>query len=175
MAQSQIKALTEDVDRWRGVCTLLQEKDRRTDDLIRRRAAEQPELAERCRQLEYQVDSLYADLTELECTRQKSSVERDKLQDLKLSELRKQNRKLDLHSVKLTHAELEPGEILEVNDLSDPDTNALSQVYALGAHVNVEEAEEDECGLYPCKWKTSADLIDQCQQSFDCREVGSAF
>ncbi|KAG0697564.1 hypothetical protein DFH29DRAFT_945616 [Suillus ampliporus] len=170
MYESQIKALKEDVDRWRSVSILLQEKDRRTDDLIRQRAAEQPELAERCRQLEYQVDSLHANLIELGRAHQKSSVKLDKFQDPKLFGLRKPNQTLDLHLVELTYAELEPGEIIELNDLPDPDTSSLNQVDALGADVSPEEAEEDECGLYPCKWKSGTDIIDQCQQSFDCRE-----
>ncbi|KAG2745558.1 hypothetical protein P692DRAFT_20643154, partial [Suillus brevipes Sb2] len=80
MFESQIKALKDDVDRWRGVSALLQEKDRRTDDLIRRRAAEHPELVERCRQLECQVDSLRADLVKLGRARRQSSLERDKVQ-----------------------------------------------------------------------------------------------
>jgi hypothetical protein len=172
--QSQIKALKEDVDRWKGVSALLQEKDRRTNDLIRRRAAEHPELAERCRQLECQVGLLRADLVELGRAHQKSSVERGNVQDLKLSTLQEHNRMPDFHLVKLSYTELEPGEIIELNGLSDPDTNSLSQADALEVDVSPEEAEEEECGLYPCKWKTGADIIDQCQQSFDCREVGSA-
>lgn len=169
MFESQIKALKEDVDRWRGVSALLQEKDRRTDDLIRRRAAEHPELTERCRQLEHQVDSLRADLIELGRGHQKS-VEHDKIQDLKLSELREHNPKPDFHLVKLSYTELEPGEIIELNGLSDPDTSFLSQADALEVDVCPEEAEEEDCGLYPCKWKIGADTIDQCHQSFDCRE-----
>ncbi|KAG1855171.1 hypothetical protein DFJ58DRAFT_660020, partial [Suillus subalutaceus] len=174
MFESQIKALKEDVDRWRGVSTLLQEKDRRTDDLIRRRAAEHPELAERCRQLERQVNLLRADLIELGRVHQKSSAERDKMQDLKLSELQEHNQMPDFHLVKLSYTELEPGEIIELNGLSGPDTSFLGQADALEVDVSPEEAEEEECGLYPCKWKTGPDVIDQCQQSFDCREVGSA-
>lgn len=166
MFENQIKALKEDVDRWRGVSALLQEKDRRTDDLIRRRAAEHPELAERCRELECQVDSLRANLIELGRAHQKSSVERDKIQDLKLPELREHNQMPDFHLMKLSYTELEPGEILELNGLPDPDTSSLSQADAL----EPEEVEEEECGLYPCKWKTGADIIDQCQQTFDCRE-----
>jgi hypothetical protein len=80
----------------------------------------------------------------------------------------------DVHLVKLSYTDLEPGEIIELNGLSDPDTNSSSQADALEVDVSPEEAEEEECGLYPCKWKTGADIIDQCQQSFDCREVGSA-
>ncbi|KAG2136968.1 uncharacterized protein EDB93DRAFT_1091420 [Suillus bovinus] len=163
MFESQIKALKEDVDRWRGVSALLQEKDRRTNDLIRRRAAEHPELVERCRQLECQVDSLHANLIELGCTNQKSFVEHDNIQDLNHSELREHNQMPDFH---LSYTELEPGEIIEL------DTSSLSQSDALGVNVSPEEADEEECGLYPCKWKTGADIIDQCQQSFDCREVG---
>lgn len=170
MFESQIKALKEDVDRWRGVSALLQEKDRRTDDLVRRRAAEHPELVERCRQLECQVGSLRADLIELGRNHQKSSVEHDKIQDLKLSEAREHDQMPNFHLMKLSYTELEPGEIVELNGLSDPDTSSLSQVDALGVDVSPGEADEDECGLYPCKWKIGADIIGQCQQSFDCRE-----
>ncbi|KAG2357106.1 hypothetical protein BDR07DRAFT_1298565 [Suillus spraguei] len=172
MFESQIKALKEDVDRWKGVSTLLQEKDRRTDDLIRRRAAEHPELTERCRQLERQVDSLRADLIKIGHTHQRSSVERHKVQHLKLSELREHNQMPNFHLVKLSYTELEPGEIIEVNGLSDTDVSSLSQADALEVDVSPEEAE-DGYELYPCKWKIGADIIDQCQQSFDCREVYS--
>lgn len=170
MFESQIKALKDDVDRWRGVSALLQEKDRRTDDLIRRRAAEHPELVERCRKLECQVDSLRADFVKFGRARRQSSLERNKVQDLKPSTLQEHNQMPDVHLVKLSYADLEPGEIIELNGLSHPDTNSSSQADALEVNVSPEEAEEEECGLYPCKWKTGADIIDQCQQSFDCRE-----
>ncbi|OAX42766.1 hypothetical protein K503DRAFT_293540 [Rhizopogon vinicolor AM-OR11-026] len=165
MFESQIKTLKEDVDQWRGVAALLQEKDRRTDDLIRRRAAEQPELAERCRQLEDQVDSL---VTELELAHQMSSMERNKLPHT-FSELQK--RQQELRSVKLTYQGVGPGEIIEVTSLRDPDISDWTELEALAADLSVEEqVEDDECDLYPCKWITGAGVIDQCQQAFDCKE-----
>jgi len=161
--QSQIKALKEDADRWKGVATLLQEKDRRTNDLVRQRAAEQPELVERCRQLEDQIDSLHV---ELELAHKGSSLERHKILRT-FSELRERKERLDRHSIKLAYPEVEPGDITEE---LDPDV-----AWALDALDDLSEAEaEDEgCGLYPCKWRTGATVIDQCQQAFDCREVSS--
>lgn len=44
MFQGQVQKLQEEVVRWKGLATLLQEKDVRTNDEIRRRAAEEPEL-----------------------------------------------------------------------------------------------------------------------------------
>ncbi|OJA10260.1 hypothetical protein AZE42_08919 [Rhizopogon vesiculosus] len=156
MFESQIKALKEDVDQWRGIATLLQEKDRRTDDLIRRRAAEQPELAERCRQLEDQVDSL---VTELELAHQKFSIERNELPHT-FSELQK--RQQELRSVKLTYQEVEPGEIIEVTSLRDPDISDWTELEALAADLSVEEqTEDDERDLLPCEWRTGAGVIDQ--------------
>jgi hypothetical protein len=158
--QSQINALKEDVNRWRGIAALLQEKDRRTDDLIRRRAAEQTELVDRCRQLEDQVDHLH---DELELARQKSFLESNKLSRT-FSEV-----------PSLTYPDVEPGETIEVTTLPDPNTSWIQDALALAADLSAEEAEDDECGLYPCKWKTGPAVIDQCQQAFDCREVNLNF
>jgi len=44
MFEGQIKTLQGDLAHWKGIAELLQEKDRRTGDDIRRKAAEQPEL-----------------------------------------------------------------------------------------------------------------------------------
>ena len=43
MFEGQIKTLQEDLAKWKGIAELLQERDRRTGDEIRRRAAEEPE------------------------------------------------------------------------------------------------------------------------------------
>jgi hypothetical protein len=44
MFEGQIKTLQGDLAKWKGIAELLQEKDRKTGDEIRRKAAEEPEL-----------------------------------------------------------------------------------------------------------------------------------
>jgi len=73
--------------------------------------------------------------------------------------------------VKLTYQETEPDEIIEVTSLRDPDISDWTELEALAADLSVEEeAEDDECDLYPCEWKPGAGVIDQCLQAFDCKE-----
>jgi chromosome segregation ATPase len=47
MFEGQIKTLQGDLAQWKGIAELLREKDRRTGDEIRQKAAEEPELRER--------------------------------------------------------------------------------------------------------------------------------
>jgi hypothetical protein len=115
------------------------------------------------------VDSLQA---ELELAHQKFSLEHNKLPRT-FSELRKRQQAPELHSVKLTYPEVEPGEIIGVTSLPDLDGSDWTQMDALAADLSAEVTDDDECGLYPCKWGTGAGVIDQCQQAFDCREVNS--
>jgi hypothetical protein len=106
------------------------------------------------------VDSLHA---ELELAHQES---------FQFSRLEKRKQNLELRSMKLTYPDVEPSEIIEVTRLPDPDTSTWT-LDALAADLSAEKAEDDEYGLYPCKWKTGASAIDQCQLAFDCREVSS--
>lgn len=100
---------------------------------------------------------------ELELAHQKSSLESNKLSRT-FSEV-----------PSLTYPDVEPGETVEVTTLPDPNTSWIQDALALAADLSAGEAEDDECGLYPCKWKTGPTVIDQCQQAFDCREVNLNF
>jgi len=72
--------------------------------------------------------------------------------------------------VNLAYSDVEPGEIIEVTSLPDPDGSDWTQVDALAADLSAGVTDDDECDLYPCKWNTGAGVIDRCQQAFDCRE-----
>ncbi|KAH0828738.1 hypothetical protein J3R83DRAFT_3159 [Lanmaoa asiatica] len=74
-----IKTLQADVDRWRGLAELLQEKDRRTNDELRLRAAQTPELGDLCSRLNAENKSLGAAVLKLERAQQRSAVNRKKL------------------------------------------------------------------------------------------------
>ncbi|KIJ62309.1 hypothetical protein HYDPIDRAFT_94731, partial [Hydnomerulius pinastri MD-312] len=77
--ENRVKALQDDVYRWKTLAELLQEKDHRTNDEIRLRAAQAPELEERCRQLVNENDSLETDLRKLGQAQQRVSIQRNKL------------------------------------------------------------------------------------------------
>ncbi|KAH9937261.1 uncharacterized protein B0H18DRAFT_192191 [Fomitopsis serialis] len=60
MYEERIKRLEEEVEKWRTLCHILTEKDERTDDDMRRRAAEEPELREEIRRLKLELTELRA-------------------------------------------------------------------------------------------------------------------
>lgn len=62
----RMKSLEEDVRAWRKMAEFLIEKDRRTNDDVRRRAAEEPELRAKCDQREGALEEASERLTELE-------------------------------------------------------------------------------------------------------------
>jgi len=66
MFEGQIETLKGDLAKWKGIAELLQEKDRRTGDEIRRKAAEEPELrakyAESLREIK-QLEGVVFDLS----------------------------------------------------------------------------------------------------------------
>ncbi|KAF8876922.1 hypothetical protein BD779DRAFT_1804118 [Infundibulicybe gibba] len=64
--EQRIKSLENDLKSWKQVSTFLMEKDKRTDDEVRRRAAEEPELRERCGKLEELCESFVSQTTMLE-------------------------------------------------------------------------------------------------------------
>ncbi|KAH7890527.1 hypothetical protein F5I97DRAFT_1791717, partial [Phlebopus sp. FC_14] len=77
--ENRVKAFQDDVDRWKALAELLQEKDRKTNDEIRLRAAREPELQERCRQLTSENESLETDLRKLGQAQQRVAIQRNKL------------------------------------------------------------------------------------------------
>ncbi|KZT75049.1 hypothetical protein DAEQUDRAFT_720259 [Daedalea quercina L-15889] len=60
MYEERIKRIQEEADKWKSLCEVLAEKDERTNDDIRRRAAEEPELREEVRRLQMEVAELRA-------------------------------------------------------------------------------------------------------------------
>lgn len=60
MYEERIKRLEEEVEKWRTLCHVLTEKDERTNDDMRRRAAEEPELREEIRRLKLELTELRA-------------------------------------------------------------------------------------------------------------------
>ncbi|KAL6302594.1 hypothetical protein BKA93DRAFT_736477 [Sparassis latifolia] len=59
--EQRVQKLQAEADRWRVLCMVLMEKDRRTDDEVRRRAALEPELSEQNRVLREELEKLGRD------------------------------------------------------------------------------------------------------------------
>lgn len=68
--EGRIRALEKDVIRWKSLAELLQEKDRRTGDEVRRKAGEEPELRMKNAELRQQISRLEATIIGLSRERQ---------------------------------------------------------------------------------------------------------
>ncbi|KAH7925227.1 hypothetical protein BV22DRAFT_1011593 [Leucogyrophana mollusca] len=157
MFESQVKMLKNDVARWKGIAELMQEKDRLTGDDIRRRAAEEPELRERCHWLVDNFNSLEADFRQMGNTQLKLVTERNKLEK-KVLKLQTERNAL--------RSKLENASLQDANGIID-DVHAMN-----GASSESDANEDDDYAWFPCKWRP--DGPDQCGYTFDCVEVRPA-
>lgn len=172
------------MDRWKGLTELLQEKDRRTNDELRLRAAQVPELIELCGHLNEENKSLDADLRKLGQVQQRSVHQRSKL-FYEILLLKKERASLRSKLSKLTHKP--DGGSPQEKDTSDsappalpppivgdPDRIDPNDMDILPDPMLPQSADVtlDEPALYPCMWRPQ--LRDQCQHVFDAKEVGFA-
>jgi hypothetical protein len=65
MFEAQVKRLQGDLAQWKGIAELIQEKDRRTGDEIRRKAAEEPELRAKYAESRREIEKLEGMVFEL--------------------------------------------------------------------------------------------------------------
>ncbi|KAH7912920.1 hypothetical protein BJ138DRAFT_1147268 [Hygrophoropsis aurantiaca] len=89
MFETQMQHLEDDLTRWKGLAELMQEKDRLTGDEVRRRAAEEPELRERCEWLVEKLMSREEELRRIGNSQRKLKAERSRLES-KILKLQKQ-------------------------------------------------------------------------------------
>ncbi|KAG8221467.1 hypothetical protein J3R82DRAFT_1674 [Butyriboletus roseoflavus] len=173
--EGRIKALQADVDRWRGLTGLLEEKDRRTNDEIRIRAAQAPEFRDLCDRLDAENRTLKVDLRKFERTQQRSVVQRKKLY-CEIFALKKERASLrstlsrlvkmaDGSTQETSHSapappSLEGFESMDPNDIMILSDDTMPQS---------SDNSFDEPALFPCMWRPQ--WRDQCQQIFDTKEV----
>lgn len=153
---------------------LAHEKDRRTNDELRLRAAQAPELRELCDRLNEENKSLGADVRKLGQAHQRSVLQRNKLfyeilllkkerVSLK-SKLSKLAKTTDGSTHEIIHS-APPPPVLEDPESIDPnDMELLSDPAPQSLDITL-----DEPTLFPCMWRPQ--WRDQCQQIFDCKEV----
>lgn len=151
---------------------LLQEKDKRTNDELRLRAAQAPELRDLCGRLDAENKSLKVDVWKLQYAQQRSAVKRKKFyhEIFALKKERASLRSKISQLVKLADSGtqepchsapappiLEDPESMDPNDMEiSPDPTPQS------SDVGFDE-------LFPCMWRPQ--WRDQCQQIFDTKEV----
>ena len=140
----RIKSLEKDVHAWRSMAEFLVEKDRRTNDDIRRRAAEEPELRARCDRQESALEETTERLLQLEMDleeKQKMIYEEHML-----------GRKWQDMTVKLN---------LELNE-------ALTKLERIGK-IGIGDGDESEPNghefVYRCQWRPD-DLNNACDAVF---------
>lgn len=71
MYEGRTQKLQEEVERWKGLCKVLSDKDERTNDEIRRRAAQEPRLREENAALRDEVEELKEEVRRLQNTIQR--------------------------------------------------------------------------------------------------------
>jgi chromosome segregation ATPase len=71
--EASMKQLEAQVSQWKGLCEVLRRKDERTDDEVRRRAAEEPELRAENKELRTKILGMETEIAEMR--REKSTLE----------------------------------------------------------------------------------------------------
>ncbi|KAF8838188.1 hypothetical protein BDN67DRAFT_121118 [Paxillus ammoniavirescens] len=173
--ENRVKALQDDIQRWKSLAELLQEKDKRTNDDIRLRAAEAPELEERCRRFADENSTLEIDLRKLGQAQQRVTVQRNKLyhEVLMLKKERASLRSKLSQIVKVTGTSTQEtfnsvseDHILpspEGPEIMDPnDMEILSDSSLQLAEISFDDT------WFPCMWRPH--FRDRCQQIFDSKE-----
>jgi chromosome segregation ATPase len=141
----RIKSLEMDVKSWRRMAEFLVEKDRRTNDDIRRRAADEPELRARCDRLE----------SALECTS-------DRLLQLEADLEEKQKMLLEEQALGKRWHEMKVMLKLELNEAM----TKLERIGKAGISEGDESAHPDGHEfVYRCQWRPD-DLSDACEAVF---------
>ncbi|KAI6120176.1 hypothetical protein EV401DRAFT_1419312 [Pisolithus croceorrhizus] len=170
--ETNVKALQDDIHRWKTLAEILQEKDSRTNDEVRTRAAQTIELESLCRTLLRNNNSLESDLRKLGRALQRVSVQRNKLSSKVLSvtkekaklkaKLAKYSDSQDLSMPTQEHSSIVVLEDGEIVDLSIIDVTAVLQ--PTPPH---EEASYDDEGWFACLWRHQLEL---CPRMFDSKE-----
>ncbi|KAF6760614.1 hypothetical protein DFP72DRAFT_76553 [Ephemerocybe angulata] len=146
MFRERVKDLERDRNDWKRAAEFIMKKDARTNDDIRRRAAEEPELREKVQTYKYRIAKKSWKIDELK---------RDK--DDLIVEVKKLRKQLGILPVE--NGNLDPGSISQTGSPEGDDEVGLSQ-----ALVRDEEDEEDEEDrdkdddqVYRCQWRLEDD------------------
>jgi len=139
-----MKSLEKDVQAWRRMAEFLVEKDRRTNDDIRRRAAEEPELRARC-------------------DRQESALEDTSERLLQLEEDLEEKQKIILEEQALGKRWQDM--IVKMNMELNEALTKLERIGKIGIGDGDESTPNGHEFVYRCQWRPD-DLNDACEAVF---------
>ncbi|TFK23851.1 hypothetical protein FA15DRAFT_444696 [Coprinopsis marcescibilis] len=158
----RIKDLQTRHDNWMRTAQFVIEKDRRTNDDIRKRAAEEPELRAKIKSMKQKCATLAETIHNLQNVIQERDSELEGLEG-NLADARNENREL-----KKLRALRERDEGSQENDESSPssqeDESESSQVNGTGATQSIpiksqaayqSQVEDPDDQVYRCEWKAS--------------------
>ena len=172
--QTKVKALQDDVYRWKSLADILQVKDSRTNDDVRKRAAEAAELSAICKEMLRENASLEADLRQLGRAQQRVSVQRNKLQR-KVVSLTKQKAGLQMrlskHSTSqdISHSQVLDQSMSFQNDSENWDPNDIDIMPASQVPPPpLDESSYEDVSWFSCMWREETVL---CSRMFDSKEV----
>ena len=149
------KSLEEDIRAWRKMAEFLIEKDRRTNDDIRRRAAEEPELRAKCDQQEAVIEENCDRIAQLEM----DLAEKQRMFD-KVEEAGKRWKEVTVRmNLELNEAKTKLERIGKMGIRSDGDDDDDDDDESGGAHSNGHEF------VYRCQWRFE-DSNDACEAVF---------
>ncbi|KAL4079921.1 hypothetical protein V8B97DRAFT_1864489, partial [Scleroderma yunnanense] len=172
LLQTKVKALQDDVHRWKTLAEMLQAKDSLTDDNVRMRAAQATELEALCKKMIAENGSLQADLRKLGRAQQRVSVHRNKLQR-KILSLTKEKASLKMKLAKYStsqessHLQVSQQSTCIPEDSESWDPNDVDIVP--GSQVAPpEESSYEDISWFSCMWRQKTVL---CPRLFDSKEV----
>ncbi|KAI6157095.1 hypothetical protein BKA82DRAFT_126330 [Pisolithus tinctorius] len=151
--ETKIKAFQDDIYRWKTLAEILQEKDSRTNDEVRTRAAQTTELESLCRTLLRDNNSLETDLRKLGRALQRVSVQRSKLSSKVLS-ITKEKARLRAKLAKCSD--------------SQDSSKSVQEHSTIVLSDDAEKASFDGEEWFACLWRHQLEL---CPRIFDCKEV----
>ncbi|KAG6332667.1 hypothetical protein ID866_6421 [Astraeus odoratus] len=175
--ETKVKAFQDDIYRWKTLAEMLQEKDTRTNDDVRERAAQATELESFCKKLLQDNASLETDLRKLGHAHQRVSMQRSKL-SRKIISLTKEKAALKGRLAKFSSALEESMKPPKQNhdtsfcgDCESPDPNDMD-VMPLSQSILNESSNFDDDAWFYCPWRAKDSEL-QCSEMFDSKEVGS--
>lgn len=167
-----MKALHDDLFRWKSLADMLQERDKRTNDEVRSRAAQSTELEDFCKILLEEKKTMKARLWKLEHAHRKVDMQRNKL-SRKVASLLRERASLRSKLSKYCTSEESTKELLETLQDSTVDLDSYDMDSGISQRMSlpIDEPSFESDAWFPCLWRPG--LKDQCLRIFDSKEVSN--
>lgn len=174
MLEKRLKDMEDDRNRWRKAAEFIMEKDTRTNDEIRKRAAEEPELRAKFHQVKLKYATLRNTMEEKEEKYEEQEQELQELQEMReeVARLRQQLAEGRVDSTSPTPVSMANGRsLLELHSQSSDHGSRSSEEGHLELQTQAPAAEsyDDDDLVYRCQWRLEDDKF--CNAVFPTTSV----